>query len=531
MADHDADVIVVGSGSLGSLAALQLAKAGKSVIILEAGPVVPDWKITENFRVSPRKGNLNAPFGDIPYAPNSYTPGYLDFDADVGWVPGTLRVAGGTSRHWTGVAWRFLPEEMKMKTLFGIGRDWPLSYADLEPFYTAAEYQVGVNGADETDYSGLNRGSPYPPRSKPYPVPPEAKPYALQRFQMRAAQRGYRVDHAPNVRLSRPYAGRPACIGNNICNPNCPIGAKHSGLHDLEAAQMAGAKLRTGAVVDKLETDSRGRITAVSFLDPKGVRSRLSAKAYVIAAHGFETPKLLLMNGLANRSGMVGRNLMMHPTLSMGFFADEPLWVGRGQYLHGANLQHRLRADRTTVSGGFYQFMNHNAGPAMASALFKEGGRIGATLDKELRLRSSQYMGIQLLLEDLPDPSNMVSVNPSFKDSIGQPGIRVHYRLKDYAKAALPRTIDDYSNWLQAMNAVPQEIPGAHWYNQHHIMGTVIMGSDPSDSVVDKDLRCHDHDNLFLVTTGVFPSVSCVNPTLTGMALAVRAGRHIATEV
>ncbi len=531
MADHDADVIVVGSGSLGSLAALQIARAGKSVLILEAGPEVPDWKITENFRVTPRRGNLNAPFGNLPYAPNSYTPGYMDWDADVGWRVGTLRVAGGTSRHWTGVAWRLLPEEMKMKSTFGISRDWPFDYAELEPYYTQAEYQVGVNGANETDYSGQNRGTPYPPRSKPFPLPPEAKPYALQRFQMRSAARGYRLDHAPNVRLSQPYAGRPACIGNNICNPNCPINAKHSGINDLEAARAAGAELRTEAVVDKIEADGKGRITGLSYLSPDGTRTRVTAKVYVIAAHGFETPKLLLMNGLANSSGMVGRNLMMHPTLSMGLYADEPLWVGRGQYLHGANLQHRLQPDRNKVSGGFYQFMNHNRGPAVAADLLKERSRLGAPFDEELRRRASRYLGIQLLLEDLPDPSNTVTVNTGFKDALGQPGIKVHYRLEDYSKAALPRTMDDFANWLQAMNAEPDEKPGAHWYNQHHIMGTVIMGDDPKDSVVDGDLRCHDYENLYLVTTGVFPSASCVNPTLTGMALGIRAGQHIAREV
>jgi len=113
-------------------------RVANDVLILEAGPELLDWKVTENFRVSPRKGNLNAPFGDIPWAPNSHTPGYLDFDADVGWIPGTLRVAGGTSRHWTGVAWRFLPEEMRLRSLFGIGRDWLFDYDTLEPFYTAA---------------------------------------------------------------------------------------------------------------------------------------------------------------------------------------------------------------------------------------------------------------------------------------------------------------------------------------------------------------------------------------------------------
>ena len=140
-------------------------------------------------------------------------------------------------------------------------------------------------------------------------------------------------------------------------------------------------------------------------------------------------------------------------------------------------------------------------------------------------------MSVQLLLEDLPEPSNAVTVNPGFTDALGNPGIRVRYRVPDYARAALPRTVDDFANWVQAMNGVPQEVPGATWYNQHHIMGTTIMGDDPATSVVDADLRCHDHDNLYLVTTGVFPSVSCVNPTLTGMALAMRAGHHVAAAL
>ena len=528
---HDADVIVVGSGSLGSLAALEMARAGRDVVILEAGPVVPDWKVIENFRASPRKENLNAPFGDLPHAPNSYTPGYVDNDLETAWLPGTLRVAGGTSRHWTGVAWRFLPEEMRMASEFGIGRDWAFGYGELEPFYTEAEYQVGVNGADATDYSGLERGTPYPPRSRPFPLPPEAKPYLVQRFEAATAPMGYRFAHAPNVRLSQGYRGRPACAGNNNCNPNCPIGAKRSGVHGLQEAQDAGARLIANAVVDRFETGARGRVAAVSYRSPDGTRTTLTAKAFVIAAHGFETPKLLLMNGMGNSSGMVGRNLMIHPTLSMSLFAGEPIWSGRGQYLHGAHLQHRLRPDRDRIAGGFAQFMNHTAGPGQATAILKEGALVGDAFDAELRRRASEWMQIQLLLEDLPSPENAVTINTGFRDALGTPGIRLRYRLDDYTRGALDRTVDDYANWLQAMDAVPDEPPGRTWYNQHHIMGTVIMGDDPATSVVDGDLRCHDHDNLFLVTTGVFPSVSCVNPTLTGMALAMRAGRHVAGEV
>lgn len=135
---------------------------------------------------------------------------------------------------------------------------------------------------------------------------------------------------------------------------------------------------------------------------------------------------------------------------------------------------------------------------------------------------------MQTLLEDLPEPENFVAPAPARRTSLDQPGLKIRYRLQDYCRDALPRTLLDYANWVQAMGAVPHKRPGDTWSNQHHIMGTTIMGDDPADSVVDADLRCHDHENLFLVTTGIFPSSSCVNPTLTGMALAMRAGAHVA---
>ena len=454
----------------------------------------------------------------------------MDNDLEVETIPGTLKVEGGASRHWAGIAWRFLPEEMRMRSEFGVGRDWPIDYDTLEPFYTKAEYRTGVNGDDAQDQSGRG-GAPYPPRSRPYPLPPEAKPYPLQRFQMRAAPFGYRLEHAPNVRHSQPYNGRPACIGSNNCNPVCPIGARHSGVHDVEAAMKAGVELRTNAVVDRLERDRVGRITHVSFQSPQGERTTLGARAFVLAAHGFETPKLLLMNGLANSSGMVGRNFMLHPTLFMSMFADEALWLGRGQYLHGGVLQRRLEPTRDRVPGGFYQFMNHSVGAEMAGDVIAEGGRIGPALDREFRDRAARYFTIHQILEDLPRPDNAVTLNPGFRDALGAPGICVRYRLDDYTRAALPRAMDDYANWLEAMGGVQQQMPGRKWFNQHHIMGTTIMGDDPADSVVDADLRCHDHSNLYLVTTGVFPSSSCVNPTLTGMALALRAGQTVAGAV
>ncbi len=530
MAEYDADVIVIGSGSLGCLAAQELALAGRSVIVLEAGPETPDWKITENYRASPRKSNFSAPFGDVPYAPGSWSPGYADTHLDgLDVFPGTLRTLGGTSRHWTAATWRLIPDDMTLRSSYGIARDWPFGYDELEPWYTAAEYEIGVNGVPGFDESGEGRGETYPPRSRPFPTPPEGKPYAVQQLQMQLAPLGYRVDIAPSSRLSVPYDGRPACIGNNICNWNCPIGAKHSGYHVVQKIRSLGVDVRTNAVVDRIETGDRRRVTAISYLSPDGVRTTLTAKAFVLAAHGFETPKLLMMNAMADSSGMLGRHLMIHPTIDMTWLSEKPYWVGRGQNIHGAIMQRRNQPDRTHVPSTRYDLLNGTQSLGFAKSALKDG-KLGQALDDDIRDKASRAFTIEALTEDMPEPENRIEVNASFRDALNQPGISIHYKISDYSKANLTRLMDDYSNFLRATGGT-RVTPPTTFICQHHIMGTVRMGGDASDSIVDRDLRCFDHENLFLVTTGVMPTAAGVNPTLTGMALAMRAGRYIAGTI
>lgn len=528
MAEYDADIIVIGAGGLGALAATEAAKGGKSVIMLEAGPEVPLWKVVDNWRRSARKSEYPDPFGDYPWAPRSGTKGYITADTDLLRWPGTVRAVGGTSRHWTGLAWRQMPEDMKLHSTHGVGRDWPIDYDELEPFYCDAEEIIGVSGSDDQDQSGKGGGA-YPPRSRPYPMPPEAKPYLLQRFQERVAEYGLRLDHCPGAKNSVEYQGRPGCIGNNFCQPECPIHAKYSGLMAVETAKAAGVQLRSNAVVDKLEADGSGKITSVGYLDRDGARTTLSSRVVIIAGHGYETPKLLLMNELANRSDQVGRNLMVHPGNALILPTDEPVWAGRGQFAHGALLQRRDLPDRNRIPSFYWAQWNPNPAAEIGAELVK-AGLLGSQLDGAIRAMSSHMMMFEFISEDLPEAGNRVTLNSNWKDALGLPGLNLRYYLSDYSKRVQARMDNDAAVAAEAFG-VTKNLLNIKWLCQSHIMGTTIMGDDPQTSVVDSNLRCHDHENLFLVTTGAMPSSSCVNPTLTGFALAVRAGRYIAREV
>lgn len=157
---YDADVIVIGSGALGSNAAYILAQKGHSVIILEAGERIPRWKIVENFRNSSKKGNYNSPYPDMPWAHHSYNEQYIENTGSFDFRPGMLKLVGGTTWHWASACWRYLPNDMKLNSLYGVGRDWPIEYSELEPYYQKAEQALGVCGSDSDDQSGQG-GNPF----------------------------------------------------------------------------------------------------------------------------------------------------------------------------------------------------------------------------------------------------------------------------------------------------------------------------------------------------------------------------------
>lgn len=522
-----ADIVVIGSGIVGALAAHRLAVQGASVLMLEAGSRNDRGRIVANFRNSPRKNDFMSPYPPSAWAPHPvYQPADNNYLVQAGPYPYKaeyIRTVGGTTWHWAAQAWRVLPNDLRIQSLYGVGRDWPISYTDLEPFYYEAEVKMGVSGAPNT-------GSP---RDKPFPMQPVAQSFLEQRFQERLAPGGYPVVTNTTARNSRTYDGRPACCGNNNCMPICPIDAQYHGGLAADAAEKAGVKLIANAVVYRIEHDANGRIAAVHYYDPDKTSHRVTGKTFILAANGIESPKLLLLsasdkfkNGLANSSDTVGRNLMDHPSNGLVFDADEELWPGRGPMSPSSINTLRDGAFRSDRAAYRIDIANSSQVLSVTQALIAKGV-YGAELDKQIRIHAARQCSLKNVLEILPDANNRVVLSDQ-KDAMGIPKPQVHYAMSDYVHRGMAAAREDYTRIAALMGGTNlRYTPDGVYGNNQHITGTMSMGADAATSVVDGYGRTHDHENLYVASTGIMPTAATVNSTLTAVALALRSAEHI----
>jgi choline dehydrogenase-like flavoprotein len=522
-----ADIVVIGSGIVGAAAAERLAKQGASVLILEAGPRSDRGAIVASFRNSPRKDDFMSPYPFSPWAPHPlYKPsdnGYLVQAGPYPYPAEYIRMVGGTTWHWAAQAWRLLPNDMRMKTLYGVGRDWPLSYEELEAFYYEAELKMGVTGS-------TRNGSP---RSQPFPMPPVAESWAQRRFRERLAPAGYEVIENTVARNSQNYDGRPACCGNNNCMPICPIDAQYHGGLAVDTAEAAGAKLIANAVVYRIEHDAKGRIAAVHYYDPDKKSYRVTGKVFILAANGIESPKLLLLSasdkypkGLANSSDTVGRHLMDHPSNKLIFETEEANWPGRGP-MSPASINHlRDGAFRSEHAAFRIDISDASQVLAITQELIAKGV-YGVELEQQLRHRAARQVSLKNVMEQLPLPQNRVVLS-SRKDALGIPTPQIHYQMDDYIHRGMALARIEYGKIAALMGGSNLRYSDQGKYsNNQHITGTLSMGSDPAASVVDSYGRSHDHENLFMAGTGVMPTSATVNSTLTAVALALRSAESI----
>jgi choline dehydrogenase-like flavoprotein len=525
---RNTDVVIVGSGVCGALVAARLATRGVSVRILEAGPRISRPTALTQFRAALIKVP-ECPYPNAPYAPHSTSDKpdiyYLQNGPDK-FEATYLRQVGGTTWHWLGTSLRFVPDDFRLRSKFGVGVDWPISYDDLEPWYCEAELELGVAGDPNAALDA--------PRSRPYPLPGIPLTYLDQRVAAAVATLGYSVQPTPQARNSQRYQDRPACCGSASCIPICPVQAKYDAMVHVTKAERAGAELIDRAIASAVEVGADGRVSGVRYKRPDGSEERVVAKVYVIAAHGVETPKLLLQSrtaerpgGVANSSDQVGRNLMDHPTRQSWALAGETLWPYRGP-LSTSGIESPRSGDWRADHGSFrVQF--HNRGwswpmgtPDHTVRTLAEQGLRGRDLQRALADRSARELAIATMVEQLPLAENRIVPDDDHRDAIGLPRPRITYRIDDYSRRALDHGQRIHQDIFAAMNATAIE-HGTTIYSAGHVMGTYRMGTDPKTSVVSPEQRTHDHHNLFLLGSGVFPTGAASNPTLTIAALALRA--------
>jgi choline dehydrogenase-like flavoprotein len=531
-----ADVIIVGSGVSGSLVAARLAAQGVKVLMLEAGPRVQRTAALAQYRAALIK-IPECPYPNEPYAPRGRSDQpdlYFLQNGPDKFESTYLRQVGGTTWHWLGTALRLVPDDFRLHSRFGVAVDWPITYADLEPWYCEAEQELGVAGDNDAALDA--------PRSRPYPLPMIPLSYLDTRVAAALARSAYTVVATPQARNSQPYQNRPVCCGSSSCIPICPVHAKYDATVHVAMAEKAGAELIDRAVVTTVDVGSDGSISGVRYKRPDGTEARAAAKVYVIAAHGIETPKLLLQSrtaerprGVANSSDQVGRNLMDHPSRLSWALAREPLWPFRGP-LSTAGIE-SPRAGSWRADHGSFRIQIANRGWSWplntpdhtVTTLVRQGLR-AAALDRALADRTSRELSLVTMVEQLPSPDNRIVPDYEHRDALGVPRPRITFRIDDYSKRALDHGRRIHQEIFNAMKAT-EVTHGDTIVSAGHVMGTSRMGRDPKTSVVDADLRSHDHPNLFLLGSGVFPTGAASNPTLTIAALSLRVVKPILQQL
>ncbi|MET0280805.1 MAG: GMC family oxidoreductase [Steroidobacteraceae bacterium] len=528
------DFVVVGSGASGGIVARELARAGHSVVVMEQGPrMAPNEFEHDELKYRQLSGITNNPATSPQTFRNDPARKAVKQE---GRNPLTYaRIVGGSSAHFNANFWRFheidFNERSVVGSIAGTGfADWPISYAELEPYYTMVEWEVGV--------SGLAGASPFdPPRSKPYPMPPLPVKSSGVLFERGARKLGLHPFPAPMAINSTYYRGRPPCVQCGLCgNYGCEVMAKSSSVWTVipEAEATGKCEVRSESYVYRIGMNAQGRSTGVHYFDRNRREQFQKARAVVVCANGSETPRLLLNSatpaapqGLANSSGVVGKYLMFNKGGGAQARFEHPL----NEY-KGANVT-RILHDfyDSDPKRGFYGgggFDARSNGPLTWGQNVPDGTPEWGPGLKEYLQSYTNWMSCSGHGTSLAVDTNRVDIDPELKDAWGVPAIRVTYKdhPDDMKHAAWQRDrAVEIMDAAGAKEIVPGEIGEAR--GGVHLLGTCRMGNDAGSSVIDKYHRTHDVKNLFLCDGSSFVTSGRGQPTQTIEALAFRAAEHI----
>jgi choline dehydrogenase-like flavoprotein len=514
----EAEVGIIGAGAAGGVLAFELARRGIPVVVLDSGPRHEFARRREYVRRYLRREN-----------PWQTSPRELDRQSIGGSAAYRLdgkrvRGIGGSTLHWEGYALRLHANDFRLRSLYGIGDDWPISYADLESDYGTAERMLGVAGTGDEAFAS--------PRTTAFPLPPFPFSYSDGLFAPACATLGVALHHLPQARNSVAYGGRAKCSACGTCQV-CPTGAKASiDLTHIPQAEATGkAEIRPEATVLRLETDGSGRVSAAVYAGRDRVERRLTAQVFVLAGGAVENARLLLLSasrafptGLANSSGRVGKFFMSHPSVDVIGRAKDQVYPYRIGFSTAMSRQFAIERDRATRGAFLLEFLN-SAGPTPEEIAVKSG-ESGEALRRHVREEFGRWLGIRVYAEHLPERGNAVSLSPRARDYFDNPAPHIHCDLGRYERRALDDAKDVAKKILTTMGS-----SGVHSTSlsfSGHQIGTHRMGADSRASVVDANLVAHDVPNLYLVGSGCFVTAGASPPTLTIVALAIRAAEHIA---
>lgn len=533
------DFVIVGSGSAGGILARELSTKGFDVVVLEQGPFRQAGDFTHDEIDIVFGGELLG--GPAPLAGQTFRQDESEVAEPARFRQPAeyAKTVGGSSVHFSANYWRFREVDFRERSLLGPisgtnFADWPIDYAELEPYYTRVDWEIGVSGAPGPFDS---------PRSKPFPLPPMPVKSSGVLLERAAKKLGLHPQPAPVAILSGPLNGRPGCIHCGYCMGfGCEVGAKSSTLAAMipQAIASGRCEIRPESTVFRVRTNAAGRVDSLLYYDADGAEHGQKAKAVILAANGAETPRLLLdsaserhPDGLANSSGFVGRNLMFNGhTIANGVFDEQ---LNDYKSIQVTRIVHDFYD--SDPDRGFYGGGGIDARPLFSATpiLFTLGGmppdapRWGREFKETLARNYTRQMTILGSTTSLALDRNNVTLDPTHRDRFGRPALRLTYRDHDDDLAMMEFLRGKALELFDAAGATKSwSYPVEPSRGGAHLLGTCRMGDDPATSVVDRYHRSHDVENLFICDGSSFVTSGRGQPTMTIMALAFRAAEHIA---
>ncbi|HEX9367097.1 MAG TPA: GMC family oxidoreductase [Vicinamibacterales bacterium] len=516
MITHESDVCVIGGGISAAMLAEKLSelKPSLAITVVEAGQKIFDFENRANYRER-----------SLDYGENAWPGDVIDDQAGAGVISRTMAV-GGSALHWGGVTNRFSEEDLTLKSRYGLAADWPLTWADLERHYCEAERRLGVSG--EPGPLVEDR------RSEPYPMAPMPLSYNLTVLKAWADKSGIPFQGTPQAKNTRPYGGRLQCLRCNTCEI-CPTGARYS--PDFTFKRLLAAKkitLHDQTLVRRLVASPDGKriVSATAVSRASGLETEYRARTFVLASGYAWSPHLLLLSGVANSSGLVGKYMTGHAFIGAQIELDATLYPGM-------NEQHSLISRKFFRCAPTDPFVRHDLRVWESSSgrdprLKDAGGKLllGDALLQDWRARTARGAArVRAYYDVHPSADSALTLDPSKKNRRGDPLPQIRHALdgatKSRAAATREHILGVFNQLAKANDGRVFNVSEGNYLD--HPAGGCRMGTDPATSVCDSTGRAHDHENLFVVGSPTLPTGGCTNATLTFVALTLRSGVRIAT--